>query len=475
VKPIRITFNFDTEDYINPPELGIDDLIKALADAMTEGGTTGNFFMIGEKMRNLKDRGRDDVIAAISQHDVGSHVNLGSLHPTLTERMERADWHDGVARMVADEIAGLREIAAISGRPARTLALHGGSYAPQLANALGRFDAMLINTPATLPDHPITWFCNTLNFGQSQIAFQQHYYSREIFEKKEQQFFEEVERWPYKEWFPIFHSHPTFIKMQKSPCRHYYKGVHTEPGEYEVGDVRTDFTSTQAVFENYRYHCQRLRDDPRFRVLTFSQMAEEFGQQAAAAGRRELAALAQQAASADAPFYTDRFSAAEIVDLLARAYLHRTAHGELPDALPRRDVLGPSQTPLATPGARRLAPRALQRIALGIDSAVALTGAVPSRFHCGEGPVGTRGEVGLGSALIALGQALADADVAATVTPRPAAPYPAAGADIADRARARKKWNPHRLDLDMAEIVRLTALQTWSVKPAWPGEPPAHQ
>ena len=207
--------------------------------------------------------------------------------------------------------------------------------------------------------------------------------------------------------------------------------------------------------------------------MSFSQLAEEFGRQAASAGADEIRALAQRAADEEAPFWTDRFSAAEIVDFLARAYFHRARNGRLPESLPRRDVLGPTQMPLSVPTARRLAPEAMRRVARGIDTAIGLSGMTPSCIRCGEGTLGSMGEIGLGSAMAALGQALASDDAQRTADTRPIAPYPADGDDIADRARDFRNWNPHRRDLDMADIVRLTALQSWTLKPAWPGEPPA--
>ena len=96
---MRVTILFDTEDYITPPEFELDDLLKMLADTMTQEKVTGSFYLIGEKMRCLRDRGRQDVLASLRLHDVGSHVNMGSIHPTITERMEHADWSDGVAQI----------------------------------------------------------------------------------------------------------------------------------------------------------------------------------------------------------------------------------------------------------------------------------------------------------------------------------------------------------------------------------------
>ena len=40
---------FDVEDYITPPEFGLDDIPRWLAEIMTEEGITGTFLVIGNK------------------------------------------------------------------------------------------------------------------------------------------------------------------------------------------------------------------------------------------------------------------------------------------------------------------------------------------------------------------------------------------------------------------------------------------
>lgn len=468
---MRVTFVYDVEDYITPEEVELDDLLKMLADTLIEEKLIGSFFVIGEKMRCLRDRGRQDVLDSLRKNDVGSHINMGSIHPTVTERMEHADWTNGVARMLADEVAGIREMSEILGAPLGSLARHGGSYSPQLVNALGKASLPFVYSPAELPNHHITWFCNAVNFREAFVAFQNSYFTRDDFLAMEKRFFAEYEKIKDADWMGIFHSHPCAIKMSSFGCQNYYKGIYTPPEEWVIPEVREEF-DFDALKENWAFHCARLREDPRFDVRSISQLAEEFGTQAESAGTAEIQALSRMAAAADEPFFTDRFTAAEIVDLLARAFLHRAKHGVLPESLPRRDVLGPTQTPLSTPTARRLTPEGIARLARGIDAAVELGGTAPSVIRTGEGTLGSMGEVGLGSAMNALGRALT-AKIDATVQPIPVAPHPKEGDEIVERLGAEfQKWKPHRQDLDWADIKRLTALQSWTLKPAWPDAPP---
>ncbi len=142
--------------------------------------------------------------------------------------------------------------------------------------------------------------------------------------------------------------------------------------------------------------------------------------------------------------------------------------------LPRRNVLGPSQMPLAVPTARKLETDALTRVARGINLAVEHTGMLPSRIRCGEGPVGTSGEIGTGTALTALGEALSAVEPRGSVPTRIVGPYPKEAPGIADEVRQTLAgWPTHRPDLDSSSICLLTMLQTWTLKPAWPGAVPA--
>ena len=465
------TFVFDVEDYITPAEVGLDDLLKMLADVMAEQGVSGSFFIIGEKLRCLRDRGRRDVIEAIARHDLGSHVNMGSMHATLTERMEKSDWADGCARMAADELAGIDEMAEIAGREITCLARHGGSFAPQLLAMLASRKLPYVYSPAKLPKHNITWYCNTLNFGHAFAVFQEAYHSREAFLKAEKSFLDLVAEHEDCDWMAMFNSHPCHIKMREFGDANYFDGKNPPPGEWRIPPIYEEF-SMERVRENWAFHCERVKKDRNLQLATIAELAKLFAAQAESADRAEIQALAEQAAEVKAPFLTERFSAAEILDILARAYLHWRKEGSLPEKLERRDVFGPAQIPLSVPTAERLHPEALVRVARGIVTSIDVTGRLPSRIRCAEGTPGSVGEVGIGTAVAVLGRALAAGNPAKPIDASPVAPYPPEGEAVSAEAAKCKYWPCHRQDLDMSDVCRLAALQTWTLKPAWPDRAP---
>ena len=177
---------FDVEDYTSPESVGMDDLPKWMAEIMTEEGVTGTFFVIGEKARMLEKRGRKDVIEAMARHDIGSHINYGSIHPTVTEILENATWDGGKETMLRNETAGFDDLERIFGQRPANLARHGGSYGPQLSGALSQLNAGYVYSPISLPGHNAVWFCNAINFhGTGNYgSFDNAYYSDELFNPK---------------------------------------------------------------------------------------------------------------------------------------------------------------------------------------------------------------------------------------------------------------------------------------------------
>ena len=91
------TLMFDVEDLCWPAS---DDIALDLAGILTRNQVQGTFFVVGEKARLWRSRGRTDVIASLAPHDVALHTNLHSIHPTVSEYLAPCGWEDGVAEAV---------------------------------------------------------------------------------------------------------------------------------------------------------------------------------------------------------------------------------------------------------------------------------------------------------------------------------------------------------------------------------------
>ncbi len=157
-----VTFWFDTEDYILP---AADDAAKRLADIFTEQGVRATFKIVGEKARVLRDRGRDDVIRALSRHDIGYHAEYHSVHPTPAEYEQQLGWDEGVKEFMRREGRGVTDLRKIFGVVPACYGQAGGSWAPQSYAALRNWGILLYldETSHVGLDGKPFWYCGVLD------------------------------------------------------------------------------------------------------------------------------------------------------------------------------------------------------------------------------------------------------------------------------------------------------------------------
>ena len=458
-----LVVTFDTEDYITPEAERIDDIPKWLAETMTEEGVTGTFFVIGEKARSLEKRGRRDVIAAMAKHDIGSHTNLGSIHPTVTEKLETAGWVQGFTLML-QERDGLRDLERIFGVPVRTLARHGGSYGPQLVFALGALRAGYQGSPAKLPGHDVVWFCNALNFSAQYSGFDDAYYRDDLFEPVFDKLKKELpERIRRADVLALFAGHPTKIRAEEFWDLNFYYGKNTPSDEWRTPRLRPQETMATAR-KNFRRMMRWLKGRDDIEITTYRALMDVYGVQKGTMTREDLRAIAAAALEARALAPSDDFSPAEAFSGLARAIVGYQESGDLPGTLETLHPLGPTEMPPAWAGNASIVRDDVFALARAANEHIGRTGALPSSLEIGAVRIGTGPIFALFSAIfldIDAGRARPAYDVPEFE------PYPRTNEKgIVDEIEGYKTWPVHRPDLDMARIVEFTRLQLWTLKPA---------
>ena len=464
-----LVVTFDTEDYISPESERIDDIPKWLAETMTEEGVTGTFFVIGEKARSLEKRGRRDVIAAMARHDIGSHTNFGSIHPTVTEELEKAGWDDGVRLMLEQEGRGIRELERIFGVPVRMLARHGGSYGPQLVAALGRLGAGYQISPVSLPGHDVAWFCNTLNFSAQYSGFDDAYYRDDLFEPVFEKLKKELPGVVRKaDVLALFAGHPTKIRAEEFWDLNFYGGKNTPPEEWRTPRLRPQEAMVTAR-KNFRRMMKWLKGRDDIEITTYRHLMDVFGAQKETMTREELRVIAAAALRTNALAPTTDFSPAEAFSGLARAIAAYDRSGGLPPDVETAHPLGPVEMPPGqpedsgtTPGG--LSVEAVFALARSANETIERTGALPAALEAGGSGIGTGSLFALFSAVYIDLNAGKPGPAYAV---RDFEPYPRAHErEIAGVVEGYKTWPVHRPDLDMSRIVEFTQLQLWTLKPA---------
>ena len=153
---------FDTEDYLLPAS---DDAALRLSRFLTDQGIRATFKVVGEKARVLEDRGRTDVLSALTKHEIGYHTNFHSVEPTPAVYLSRLGWHEGVAEFDRRERQGFLDVARITGQVPSCYGQPGSSWAPQQFGALRQWGVSVYldaGQHVSLNGKPF-WYCGILN------------------------------------------------------------------------------------------------------------------------------------------------------------------------------------------------------------------------------------------------------------------------------------------------------------------------
>ncbi len=462
-KPLVVVC-FDVEDYITPAGEGIDEIPKWLADTMSEVGVPGTFFIIGEKARSLERRGRSDVIAAMARHDVGSHTDLGSIHPTVTESLENADWASGVERMRMQEEKGLRELERLTGKAVTTLGQHGGSYGPQLVAALADLRVGFVYSPIHLPGHNAVWFCNTLNVHGSYGGFDDTYYRDELFEAR---FRRLLASFPIDivgvDVLAFFAAHPCKIRTVQFWDFNYYDGADPEPQDWETPELRPQ-ESMATARRNFRRLMTFLKERDDIELTTFSEVMRRFSYQLPKAASGDLRRLAQQVVDRERVLTDDDFSPAELFGALAESLALFKETGKLPRRLERLSPLGPMRMPPVEPECSRLTRDQVMNLAQEADIYIHEHHCLPAELESAGRRIGTGSLLHLFSAAYS---ALSSGKAPEEFPVRAFEAYPHENSEaILQAVEGCRGWPVHRRDLDISRVVEFTKMQLWTLKPA---------
>ncbi len=458
---------FDVEDYISPVSDSVDNIPLWLAETMTEVGVTGTFFVIGEKARSLEARGRQDVIAAMAAHDIGSHTNLGSIHPTVTEILEYADWDQGVVTMLENESTGFEELERIYGVPIATFARHGGSYGPQLIYALGQMGKGYVYSPFHLPGKHAVWYCNTLNFHGDYGNFDDSYFSDELFnpllDSLEKNFAEDIEG---VDVISFFACHPTKVRAEQFWDFNFYEGANPDPDSL-VGPALRPAESMATARKNFKRLMQFLKDQEiqeNIQITTYSDLMERFSYQPEHIEKGDLRRVAAEITSTGQIVYDDLYSPAEVFAGLAQSLLEFGESGKVPGKLMRESPLGPMDMPPASPEVSTLTlDQALSLAALANDT-LRNRGHLPAFLAVEDKSIGAGSLLHLFSAVY---QDVSTGKQKEAYEVIPFDSYPKENEEaIISEVESYKDWIVHRPDLDMAHLVELTRMQLWTMKPA---------
>ncbi len=470
-----VTITFDVEDLVNPPS---DDIAKDLAELLTERGLQATMMMVGEKVRLLEQRGRHDVIASLSKHDIGLHSNTHSIHPTVAEYLEDCEWEDGWAEAGRREFPGLQTIQEAFGRIPSCWGQPGASWGPQIMPAVKQMGIpSVVYTHTRAPGADVHWYCDVLtySYANSLEGFDFVYSNDEAFERQLSVSTEQLDDMISRgvPWVGLFAAHPSTVRARTFwDQMNFRAGWNCPPEHYWLSPLKSDAEYATAL-RNFGRLIDHVASMPGVQVRTIAETNEMFGGQVDEVTWSRLLEVAQEIVETGRILLPCcEISPAETLDLVCRG-LCQLEQGNQPASLRRRYVRGPNAMPTDKFPECDVAwapfMEGVSRLLRQIDGWSAIPPAngwsiIPQDIEIGDTVIG------IGSMYRALCRAFVRRASGVTVESVhivPGTQLPET-ADTIGRSVGEHivRWGTHRRDLDPSRIVLYTKLQTWTLKAA---------
>ncbi len=136
MKQLKVMLWYDVEDYITPEA---DDALLELIRMMDSLGIRSSLKIVGEKIRVLKERGREDILAKLAGHEICYHTENHSIPPTQTEYLGHMGFAEGAAEFERREKNGFADVRDITGQYPTSYGQPGGSWAPHVFPVLKKW------------------------------------------------------------------------------------------------------------------------------------------------------------------------------------------------------------------------------------------------------------------------------------------------------------------------------------------------
>jgi peptidoglycan/xylan/chitin deacetylase (PgdA/CDA1 family) len=511
MEAVPLIFSCDTEDYETPAS---DDAELLWARMFARHGVRACFCVVGEEARALRARGRRDVLDALAAHEIASHSDMHSAHPTPAEYLEELSWNEGVRRFVAEESRCAQDLAEILGQSPSAWCKPGNSWGPAVPYA-----ASLAGIPVFC-DAPLEWAPGRpmwLAAGalggtppgvgaestgglllKYHTSFDRYFRTpdgerqaqmRADFEALLAARLAEAARDGESPGTIVMYTHPSRTVTAAFPSN-FTAGKNPPRDQWQPAPLRPQ-SETEALvrdFDAFLAWIGELRAAGGVALTTYRELFARYRQPASATAQRqhvlELArALAVDGSSIEARQIGGMWlSPAEQFGVVCWALAHAAVWGQVPRDVPVRRLLGPieDEPPAAVATAigtatkarlpRTVTPRDVQILAASAEARCAASGAVPRSLALDANGT-TMAAIGPGRALRLLARGLVALTAhggagAALRVPDGGDDAALASRDDVARLHFKETWSIFPPDFEGRRLLEQTRWQTWSAKPA---------
>lgn len=262
-----IIFSFDTEDFTSREAA---DGILNEAEILRTAGVRGCFCLVGLLAQQLQRWGRRDVLEALSHHEIALHTYGHTLHPMINEYTDIADADTAIAEVVRQETEALRLIEAATGVKRVYAAVPPGnqkSYAAMYAYAdMGI--PIYADTFCDPHDGRGAYYCNVFHTGYIFPMESMFFKCGEAELRAKLDSLAERRR-------AVIYTHPHYSLFSEWwDIVNYDKRNLYEFGAWKPCKKRPP-EETERFYDNLRLLLRLIKEDDRFNIITYSQLAEE--------------------------------------------------------------------------------------------------------------------------------------------------------------------------------------------------------
>ena len=472
----------DTEDVYTPAEAGMDSVPKRLAEIYSAEGIKANFMVIAQRAEVLKQRGRDDVIAAMREHCIGVHTRWDG-QPYDAVAVLGLPWEDGLEAVRQLEREAYSIVASVFDTQPVCLSAHAFNAAPQM-HVVARELGLPFNYgyAAAPPLYSLSRYCGNLNFpyftdytGTTLPYFEgfDDVLSFEPAFTKHLELFDQHIDACLQAKQPVMLVHPCHpFKIYNLDWVDFYvspNGKLIPPEEWPKrrGPGRRTPAQVELALRNFQRLAHYIARHPHLNVITIPEAVAKYGAVPASITRLDLFGAAQQACDSHEVSLDQRFSPAELVLAWAEALLAFAQSGHLPDAVARNnDCLGPLEDPLITPEP----PRDVNWGAV-LDAASALLSFASAKGHLPANLQVAGSTAGLGSVYHLLARSYLsvckDGTAPETLDLWRFDRQPRIGVSIGKQYADLAESQLVPPNLDVSSLYRQGKLQTWTLAPCW--------
>ncbi len=262
-----IIFSFDTEDFTS--NIAADAILEE-AKILREFGIKGGFQTVGLLAKQLSVWGRDDIREELKHHEFGFHSYGHSLHPTINEYTDLADFSAAREVLMKQEGEGVEMMKAFFG----DVPIYSACPPGNSKNYVGMYSyadmgiPIYADTNCDTEDGRGVFFCNIYH-----IKYVTAFESITKMESDEEMRAHLDELAKLKR--AIVYTHPNMANHTNFwDLVNYYKKNVNEYGKWEEAPLKTP-EETALFYARMRRFIELMIADGRFNITTYSALAEK--------------------------------------------------------------------------------------------------------------------------------------------------------------------------------------------------------